>query len=45
MYVIQVREKGQWVDWTSTANVNRLDPLLSLARIPRKETDVRWVKR
>lgn len=45
MYVIQVRKGGQWVDWTSTANPERLQPLVSLARISRKESDVRWERR
>lgn len=45
MYVIQIRKNGTWVDWTSTHNKARLEPLLSLARISRKESDVRWERR
>lgn len=45
MFVIQVRKNGAWVDWTSTANPERLQPLLALALIPRKESEVRWEKR
>jgi hypothetical protein len=45
VYVILVRKNGQWVDWTSTANRERLQPLVSLARISRKDSDVRWERR
>lgn len=45
MYVIQVRKDGEWVNWTSIANPDRLKALVALARISRKGSDVRWMQR
>lgn len=43
MYVIEIRKKGEWTAWTSTANPERLPALLGLARLlhPGKKVRVR----
>lgn len=43
MYVIEVRKKGEWTAWTSTANRERLPALIGLAKLlhPRSAIRVR----
>lgn len=45
MYVIQVLKSNGWQDFTSTANRERVELFMSLARITNRGKQVRWVRR
>ncbi len=41
MYVIEIRKKGEWQAWTTTANRERLPALLRLAKALHPRSPVR----
>lgn len=45
MYVIQVLKSSGWTDFTSTANRERIELFMSLARITNRGRAIRWIRR